>query len=297
MSLASTHDVADPRTGAAWIIERCRAAREAGLAVLSIGDHHAVPVPYFQNTPMLGRLLAEWNDRPAGCLFLVTLWHPVLMAEQIATLAAIARGPFIVQTGLGGDRHQFEAMGVDIGLRPSLFEEKVRVVRALLAGETVSSPALGLSGAATALVPPEPVEWWIGASAPAALDRAARLGDGLYVDAGTTPEQAGGQLALYLDRCAEQDRRPGRLAVREDVFVSEDAKLAREVGERIIAAGYRGGWSAEAVTYGTPEQVADKFGRYRELGFTDVITRQMTVPQELALESIRLLGQVGELVR
>jgi alkanesulfonate monooxygenase SsuD/methylene tetrahydromethanopterin reductase-like flavin-dependent oxidoreductase (luciferase family) len=29
------------------------------------------------------------------------LWHPVLVAEQIGTLAAIARGPFIMQCGLG----------------------------------------------------------------------------------------------------------------------------------------------------------------------------------------------------
>ena len=28
-------------------------------------------------------MLAEWGERPAGCLFLLPLWHPVLVAEQI----------------------------------------------------------------------------------------------------------------------------------------------------------------------------------------------------------------------
>ena len=259
---------------------------------MSIGDRHAVRATYYQNTPMLGRLLAEWDDRPAGCLFLVALWHPVLMAEQIATLAALTEGPFFVQTGLGRDHRQFEAMGINMRRRPSLFEEKVRVVRALLAGETVSSETLGLRNATTALVPPQPVEWWIGASAPPALDRAARLGDSLYVDAGSTPHQAGEQLAVYLDRCAAHGREPRRLAVREDVFVSRDEKLARDLAERIIADGYRGGWSVDAVSYGTPEQVAEKFCLYRDFGFTDLVTRQMTVPQDLAVESIRLLGEV-----
>jgi AhpD family alkylhydroperoxidase len=60
---------------------------------------------------MLGRILAEWDDRPAGCLFLVPLWHPVLMAEQIETLAAMASGTFIVQTGLGGGSDQFRGKG------------------------------------------------------------------------------------------------------------------------------------------------------------------------------------------
>jgi hypothetical protein len=38
---------------------------------------------------MLGRLLAEWGEAPAGCLFLLPLWHPVLVAEQIGTLTPI----------------------------------------------------------------------------------------------------------------------------------------------------------------------------------------------------------------
>src|SRR3954464_570905 len=60
---------------------------------------------------MLGRLLAEWGDAPAGCLFLLPLWHPVLVAEQIGTLAAVAQGPFIMQCGLGWGNDRFAAMG------------------------------------------------------------------------------------------------------------------------------------------------------------------------------------------
>ena len=73
-----------------------------------------MPVPYYQNVPMLGRLLAEWDDRPAGALFLLPLWHPVLLAEQIGTLASIAAGPFVMQCALGGGAEQFDALGVSI---------------------------------------------------------------------------------------------------------------------------------------------------------------------------------------
>ena len=93
VSLRSGYAPMDARTGARWLVERARAARDAGLDSLFIGDHHNVPVPYYQNVPMLGRLLAEWDDRPAGALFLLPLWHPVLLAEQIGTLASIAAGP------------------------------------------------------------------------------------------------------------------------------------------------------------------------------------------------------------
>jgi alkanesulfonate monooxygenase SsuD/methylene tetrahydromethanopterin reductase-like flavin-dependent oxidoreductase (luciferase family) len=74
ISLTSNHpDAKDPRQGARWMIERTAAAHRAGLDSLFIGDHHVSPTPYYQNTPMLGRLLAEWGEAPAGCLFLLPL--------------------------------------------------------------------------------------------------------------------------------------------------------------------------------------------------------------------------------
>src|ERR687886_330675 len=158
------------------MIGRTAAARQAGLDSLFIGDQHVSPTPYYQNTPMLGRLLAEWGEAPAGCLFLLPLWHPVLVAEQIGTLAAIAQGPFIMQCGLGGGDARFAAMGANFRTRPSAFEEALDIIRRLLAGETVSSARrFRVAEASLALRPAEPVDVWIGASPPPAIDRAARL--------------------------------------------------------------------------------------------------------------------------
>jgi hypothetical protein len=36
----------------------------------------------------------------SGALFLLPLWNPVLVAEQVGTLATLAPGRFIVQAGL-----------------------------------------------------------------------------------------------------------------------------------------------------------------------------------------------------
>ncbi len=276
------------------MIERAAAGSAANLDTLSIGDHHNQD-DYYQNTPMLGRLLAEWNDKPAGCLFLVPLWHPVIMAEHIGTLAAIHSGPFIVQTGLGGGERQFAAMGVDIHYRPSLFEETVRVVRALLAGETVSSERLGISDAHLGVGPPEPVEWWIGGAAEPAVDRAARLGDGFY-GGPTEIEPARAVLRHYLDRCEAYGRTPTTLAARADVIVTADSADARSLAEGIVAAGYRGGMTIDSVIAGSPEQVAERFGPLGEIGYDEIVCRCMTVPQSVALETIGLLGEVRALL-
>src|SRR5215470_4432124 len=106
VSLRTSYTV-EARTGARWVVERGAAADAAGLDWLFVGDHHATgPGVYYQNVPMLGRLLAAWDERPAGALFLLPLWHPVLVAEQIGTLAAIAGGPFILQCAIGGGDEQ-----------------------------------------------------------------------------------------------------------------------------------------------------------------------------------------------
>src|SRR5437764_2238954 len=121
VSLRSGYAPMDARVGARWMVERTRAARDAGLDSLFIGDHHNVPVPYYQNVPMLGRLLAEWDERPAGALFLLPLWHPVLVAEQIGTLATIASGPSIMPCAVGGGAEQCVALSVPIRMRTARF--------------------------------------------------------------------------------------------------------------------------------------------------------------------------------
>src|SRR4051794_29299108 len=198
VSLRSGYAPMDARLGAQWMVERARAAAAAGLDSLFVGDHHNVPVPYYQNVAILGRLLAEWDERPAGALFLLPLWHPVLVAEQIGTLASIAQGRFIMQCAIGGGDKQFEAFGVSLKQRPSRFEAALDVVRRLCAGETVSTEEpFAISGARFAPVPPEPLEVWIGASASVAVDRAARLGDAFLIGPEATVAEVKSLIAIY----------------------------------------------------------------------------------------------------
>lgn len=297
ISIASAHPGVKDAGVAQVMVERAKAAARAGLSCLTLGDHHVTgPVPYAQNVPMLARLLAEWDDRPAGCLFLVPAWNPVLMAEQIGTLAAIARGPFIVQTGLG-DRHQLDAMGVEVPHRGQQLEATIKVVQALLAGERVDQERLGIRGAAVAPRPPRRLEWWIGAHTEPALDRAARLGDGWYGDAGLERATARDQLAGYRAACERHGREPGRTIIRKDVLIADDDAHATRMGQALIDAGYRGGWPRESVAFGDPEHVAEQLAVFAGIGFSDVIIRVMTpVPQEEAIRTIELAGKVSRLL-
>ena len=295
VSLASVHVVPDPREGARRIIERARAAESARLDSLTLGDQHAVGAPYWQNTPMLGRLLAEWGPRPAGCLFLLPLWHPLLVAEQVGTLASLTDSTFIVQTGIGQGDAQFAALNADMATRGRVLDESVRVVKALLAGQTVESPLMG-GPAQFALRPAQPVEWWIGGGpAAAALERAARIGDAWYAGPGVTVDSAPPQLDLYRTACAAAGTTP-RAILRKDVIVSATPGLARSTAADLVQRGYRG-MSLDAVVAGTPAEVADQLAPFAQLGFADIICRCMTVDQPLAVETIELLAEVRDLLR
>ena len=297
ISLTSHHDVADPREGARWMIERAQAARRAGLDSLFLGDHHAVPEPYYQNVPMLGRLLAEWDAKPAGCLFLLPLWNPVLVAEQVGTLAAIARGRFIFQCGLGADEAQFLAMGANIKQRPSAFEESFALVKKLLAGETVSSQGrFVVENARVAPRPVEPVEYWIGASARVSIDRAARIADGWLASPSLTVERAREQVGWYQDACARHGRQPAAVAIRRDVYVGESAAEAKSVGQAAVRAGYRG-FDPAALVWGSVEQVVDTLRPLGPLGYTDIIVRHLTDDHGKVLGSLARLADVRRALR
>lgn len=274
------------------MIERAAAAHGSALASLFIGDQHVSPTPYYQNTPMLGRLLAEWGTAPAGCLFLLPLWHPVIVAEQIGTLAAIARGPFIMQCGLGWGEDRFAAMGANFKTRPSAFEEALDIVRRLLAGETVSSARrFRFADASLALRPAEPVEVWIGASAPPAIERAARLAEGWIASPSLTPDEARSQADMYRGYCAANGRPPGAIVLRRDVYVGESPSEARAVLERALDQGYRG-VPGEALIAGSVDEVVEQFWAFGELGYTDILVRHLTNDQPKVLGSLERLAAV-----
>jgi alkanesulfonate monooxygenase SsuD/methylene tetrahydromethanopterin reductase-like flavin-dependent oxidoreductase (luciferase family) len=246
---------------------------------------------------MLGRLLAEWGAAPAGCLFLLPLWNPVLVAEQIGTLAAIAQGPFIMQCGLGDGEAQFAAMGANIRTRPSAFEEALDIVRRLLAGETVSSSGrFKLTNASIGLRPAEPVKVWIGASAPPAIDRAARMAEGWIASPSLTREAARVQADFYRERCAASGKSPGTVALRRDIYVGASSAEARAVLHEALSRGYRG-ISPEALIAGSIDEVAEAFRDFAELAYTDILVRHLTNDQPKVLGSLERLERVCAALR
>ncbi len=275
------------------VIERGRIAGLAGLDHLSLGDHHATGAAraYVQNVPAIGRIMADWPaDRPIGLLLLLPLWHPVLAAEQIGTLAAMSEAPFIVQTGIGGGSDQFAAMGASMATRGRVTDRAIDVIGRLLAGEIVDVPELGISGASISPRPPVPVEWWVGAgSAPVAIDRAARSGDAWYASPGIDGDELRRTADSYREACARHGRTP-RIALRRDVLVGDDHEATVRRARDVIERGYRG--MDEQIIAGGVEHVAERVASFESIVVDDIVARTIAVDQATAIRSIELLGEV-----
>ncbi len=297
ISVCSSYRCEDPREGARYMVERAHAARAADLDTLFVGDHHVVPTPYYQNSVMLGRMLAEWHNKPAGALYLLPLWNPVLLAEQIGTLAAVMQGRFILQCALGGDQRQSAGMGVDFSRRVAMFTDALQIMRALWAGETVNHDRFWpIENARISPVPAAPVEVWVGASAVPAINRSARLADGWLAGPNLNLQAAAEQLNQYQQACAEHQRQPAAVALRRDIFIGATSQEAAALKQTYLQKGYRG-FSEDALLTGSVNEVADELAAYAALGYTDVIVRNISADQGEALATIERLALVREQMR
>lgn len=107
--------------------------------------------------------------------------NPVLVAKQLATLAALAPGRVLPAFGLQPARAAERAMfPVPAGRRGAVFDESLELLRLLLHEENVcfTGQYFSVEAASVGPLPPKPIDIWTGGSAPGALRRTGRLADG-----------------------------------------------------------------------------------------------------------------------
>jgi probable F420-dependent oxidoreductase len=119
--------------------------------------------------------------------------QPVLVAKQITSLAALAPGRVLPVFGLKPARPaEVPLFPVPPGRRAAVFDESLELLRLLLRQETVtfSGEFFTVAEASVGQPPAKPVDIWLGGSAPGALRRVGRFGDG-WLASFLTPAEAG----------------------------------------------------------------------------------------------------------
>jgi alkanesulfonate monooxygenase SsuD/methylene tetrahydromethanopterin reductase-like flavin-dependent oxidoreductase (luciferase family) len=301
-------------------LEQVELARELGFASVWAGQHFlSHPFQMFQNVPLLARMAAAAEGMTVGtAILLLTLLNPVEVAENAATLDAIAAGRFVLGVGFGYRAVENAAFGVGRG-RTDLFEGKLGVVRRLLAGEAVTASADGfeLTEARLALVPERPPPVWIAANSDRAVRRAARLGDAWFVNPHMRLDELERQMALFhVEREACGRAAPGSTPVLKEVCVAATDDHAFELARPYLKKKYDAyvDWGqsevlpptdtlqrefAELTTggrfvLGSPRTCAAILGEHVDrLGADHFVCRVQWpgMPQRQVLESMRLLAR------
>ena len=161
--------------------------------------------------------------------------HPVLVAKQLASLAGLAPRRVLPVFGLRPARDaERAAFPVPPGRRAAVFDESLTLVRLLLQQDRVSFTGefFTVTDASVGPRPARPLDLWLGGSAPGALRRIGRLGDG-WLASFLTPAEAGAgvraiqQAAAGAGREIELDHFGISLAVATGGIPGELAASAR----------------------------------------------------------------------
>jgi alkanesulfonate monooxygenase SsuD/methylene tetrahydromethanopterin reductase-like flavin-dependent oxidoreductase (luciferase family) len=202
------HELFDAADGQlARVVQR---AERAGIDRICVGDHVSFHGGRGFDGLVHATTVAALTERATvqTAVYLLPLRHPVPVARQVASLAALAPGRFSFGVGVGGDdRAEVAACGVDPSTRGRRMDESLATVRALLDGRAVTCTGEFFTLDDVRVLPaPRPgVPIVVGGRSPAALRRAATPGDG-WLGVWVTPERWA-EMVAAVERAAPGDGR------------------------------------------------------------------------------------------
>ena len=132
--LGDVRTTVSPRDHLDLLLRQVEAAQRNGLTYITIGHHYLYgDLRWLQPVPTLARLAAELNDDVtlATTIIQAPLYHPVALAEELATLDIMSRGRLVVGVGAGYRSDEFTALGVDFADRFAMLDESVALMKRL----------------------------------------------------------------------------------------------------------------------------------------------------------------------
>lgn len=198
----------------------------------------------------------------------------VVLAKELATLDALSRGRVIAGVGIGWDRVEFANLGMAerFAVRGAYLDETVRLWRHLWGGATGSFHGRfhHIDDFVFEPLPPQGAELpvWFGGRAPAALERAGRLGNG-YHSSSTSP-------ATYAERIP---------AIRASAEAAGRPMLTLSARVRVVPGPAPDGVSDYALR-GTPDEMRAEIAEWAAIGVTHLALYFESVTPEAIVRDV-----------
>jgi alkanesulfonate monooxygenase SsuD/methylene tetrahydromethanopterin reductase-like flavin-dependent oxidoreductase (luciferase family) len=226
---------APPAALYAAVPEMCAWGEDHGGVAAVLCEHHGCEDGYLPAPLMLASAVAARTQRLALSLILILpFYDPVRLAEDMAVLDIISGGRASYILALGYRPEEFEHFGVPFDERGRVVDEKLALLRRLLAGETVIHDGRRITVTPRPQTAGGPGLTWGGGTI-AAARRAGRYGLGMLGNANVP-----GMQEAYEAACLKHGHTPGAVFLpgRDTpsvCFVADDVEQAwSELGEYLL---------------------------------------------------------------
>lgn len=210
-------------------------AETRGCIAAVLCEHHCADDGYLPSPLLLGAAIAARTKQlMLNLVILLPFYDPARLAEDMAVLDHISAGRVTYVFGIGYRAEEYAHFGLSLSDRGRLADEKLGLLRRLLAGEEVLHGGRRMKVTPRPRTPEGPMMSWGGASL-AAARRAGRNGLGLLAN-GVVP----GMREAYEKASRDAGHEPGFMLLPErdtatNVFVADDVDAAwDEIGKYLL---------------------------------------------------------------
>jgi alkanesulfonate monooxygenase SsuD/methylene tetrahydromethanopterin reductase-like flavin-dependent oxidoreductase (luciferase family) len=209
-------------------------AEQIGFGTVWLSEHHFAPDDYACSPLIVAAAIGARTTtmRIATNIVVAALHNPIRLAEDANTLSLLTDGRFDLGVGLGYNEREFASFGRVRSQRPSLLEDAIAIIRTAWSGSDAGYEGKRLSMPPVKVTPmaEKTPTMPIGAVAPAGIERAARLGDGVIT-------LSNASIAVYIDALISNGKpvEDGRVYASQWVVLAEDPeKEWSRIGENVL---------------------------------------------------------------
>lgn len=281
-------------------VELAQAAETLGFRNVWLGEHHFSTYGYLSRPAQLATYIAAKTTtlRVGTAVIVVPLHHPLIVAEEIATLDLLSGGRVDIGFGRGYQHYEFERLGLELDTARHRWDESLDIILNAFKGKPFSHSGKHYNVPET-MVFPQPMQKpyppiWIVAQSPYAMEAAVRRGfDVLTGGFGVSVDHLAEFGKIFTRVVSEvKPPKPPRVGVQRAVYVAENAADARDAAEHArwnmrVTLSLRNHYeqvengNAVPIPAKTEPDMDDLLERYLVIGTPETCIRQIKRLQEV----------------
>jgi alkanesulfonate monooxygenase SsuD/methylene tetrahydromethanopterin reductase-like flavin-dependent oxidoreductase (luciferase family) len=281
-------------------LDIAQAAEALGFGNIWLAEHHFSTYGYLARPAQLATYIAAKTERlrVGTAVIVVPLHHPLIVAEEIATLDLLAGGRVDIGLGRGYQHYEFERLGLELDTSRQRWEESVDVILKAFSGEPFSYDGKLFKIPETSIFP-QPVQKphppiWVTAQSPESIEATVRRGFNVLTGGFGVPIERMAEFRKLFDRLVLEHTppQPLKVGVQRAVYVTDNVADARAAAEEArwnmrVTLSLRNHQEkverGRAIAVPMPKEpdTDDLLDRFLVIGTPDTCVRQLKRIQEL----------------